>query len=139
MECESKVDLVSSDEVAELVRRFYRDVAQDDVLGPIFNDVAQVDWSEHLPKITAFWSRFLFGTEGYTGNPFREHSKVHARSPFTPAHFQRWLELFNETLDGGWRGPNVERVRVLADNVAKVHGKHLGRELNQFRSVGDDS
>jgi hypothetical protein len=24
------------------------------LLGPMFNDVARVDWSEHLPKLTAF-------------------------------------------------------------------------------------
>src|SRR5690606_25582452 len=82
-------DLDEPGDVAELVRRFYADVAQDDLLGPLFNDVARVDWSEHLPKLTAFWCRALFGIEGYVGNPFRAHLEVHARSPFTLAHFHR--------------------------------------------------
>jgi hypothetical protein len=43
-------DLDTPEEIAEMVRRFYSDVAQDDLLGPIFNDVARVDWSEHLPE-----------------------------------------------------------------------------------------
>src|SRR3546814_5694738 len=42
-------DLDDESEIAEMVRRFYADVAQDDLLGPMFNDVAQVDWSEPLP------------------------------------------------------------------------------------------
>lgn len=118
-------DLDSPEQVELMVRRFYGDVAQDELLGPIFNDVAQVDWSEHLPKLTLFWSRFLFGVRGYDGNPFRSHAAVHDRQPFTPEAFVRWLELFEETLDLYWVGPNVERVRRLAHNVARVHREQL--------------
>ncbi len=118
-------DLCDADDVADMVRRFYRDVAQDDLLGPMFNDVAQVDWSEHLPKLTAFWCRALFGTVGYAGNPFRAHQLVHARQPFTAAHFERWLELFHETIDLGWAGANAEKVKALAATVARVHGEQL--------------
>ncbi len=50
-------DLDDPGEVTEMVRRFYSDVAQDDLLGPIFNTVARVDWSEHLPKLTDYWCR----------------------------------------------------------------------------------
>jgi hemoglobin len=122
---EPSSDLDSPVEVAEMVRRFYQDVAQDDLLGPLFNDVAQVDWSDHLPKLTAFWSRALLGIEGYQGNPFRSHSEIHARSPFTVAHFERWLQLFHETVELGWVGPNATRALELAHNVARVHGQQL--------------
>jgi len=118
-------DLDSADEIAEMVRRFYQDVAQDDLLGPMFNDVAQVDWSEHLPKLTAFWCRALLGLEGYSGNPFRAHADVHARSAFTYAHFERWLSLFTDTVELGWVGPNADRALALANNVARVHANQL--------------
>jgi hemoglobin len=118
-------DLDAPDQIAEMVRRFYADVAQDDLLGPMFNDVARVDWSEHLPKLAAFWCRALLGQPGYQGNPFRAHALVHARQPFTAAHFERWLTLFDETLELGWVGPNVERARQLASNVARVHSNQL--------------
>lgn len=108
-----------------MVRRFYQDVAQDDLLGPIFNDVAAVDWSEHLPKLTAFWCRALLGIEGYSGNPFRAHAEVSERSPFTHAHFHRWLELFHDTVELGWVGPNADRALALAHNVARVHAGQL--------------
>jgi hemoglobin len=94
-------DLGGRGDVAEMVKRFYRDVAQDDLLGPMFNEVARVDWSEHLPKLIAFWCRALFGTSGYSGNPFRAHQLVHSQRAFTPAHFERWLDLFCETVDLG--------------------------------------
>lgn len=108
-----------------MVRRFYADVAMDDLLGPMFNDVARVDWSDHLPKLTAFWCRALLGQPGYRGNPFRAHAEVHAQRPFTAAHFERWLVLFHETLELGWVGPNARRAAKLADNVARVHGDQL--------------
>ena len=108
-----------------MVRRFYADVSMDDLLGPMFNDVARVDWGEHLPKLTAFWCRALLGMPGYGGNPFRAHALVHDRRPFTPAHFERWLTLFHETLELGWTGPNTRRAAELADNVAAVHSQQL--------------
>jgi hemoglobin len=118
-------DVCDRDDVAEMVKRFYRDVAQDDLLGPMFNEVARVDWSEHLPKLTEFWCRALFGTSGYSGNPFRAHQLVHAKRAFTPAHFERWLALFCETVDMGWVGANAETMKALARNVARVHSHQL--------------
>ncbi|MFV0525304.1 MAG: group III truncated hemoglobin [Acidimicrobiales bacterium] len=119
-------DLDSTDQIAEMVRRFYRDVDTDDLLGPIFNDVAEVDWDTHLPKLTAFWARALLGHDGYHGNPFGRHAAVHSVSPLEPVHFERWLKLFDATLDGGWSGPATERARALAHNVARVHSTQLG-------------
>lgn len=118
-------DLDTPDRIAEMVRRFYQDVAQDDLLGPLFNEVAAVDWSEHLPKLTAFWCRALLGIEGYEGNPFRAHAQVHQRSPFTVAHFERWLALFTDTVTTGWAGPRADRALDLARNVARVHARQL--------------
>jgi hemoglobin len=123
-------DLDTPEEIAEMVRRFYADIAMDDLLGPMFNDVARVDWSEHLPKVTAFWCRALLDLPGYAGNPFRAHEQVHDKRAFTPVHFERWLSLFHETLDLGWIGPNAERAHRLADNVARVHSQQLlGRAI----------
>jgi hemoglobin len=118
-------DLDSPEEIAEMVRRFYADVTMDDLLGPMFNDVARVDWGEHLSKLTAFWRRALLDLPGYVGNPFRAHALVHDKRAFTPAHFERWLTLFHETLELGWTGPNADRAAELADNVARVHSQHL--------------
>ena len=118
-------DLDDPEEIAEMVRRFYADVAQDELLGPLFDDVARVDWSEHLPKLTAFWCRALLGIPGYVGNPFQAHAHIHHQQPFTAAHFERWLSLFHETVELGWVGPHADRAAELADNVARVHSQQL--------------
>ena len=118
-------DLDSPEEIAEMVRRFYQDVAQDDLLGPVFNDVAQVDWNEHLPKLTMFWCRALLDIEGYVGNPFRSHALINDRAPFTMEHFDRWLELFHDTVELGWVGPHADHALELGHNVARVHSGRL--------------
>ena len=48
-----------------------------------------------------------------------------AAGTITPAHFERWLTLFHETLELGWTGPNTRRALDLADNVASVHSHQL--------------
>lgn len=118
-------DLDDPTEIAEMVRRFYWDVAQDDLLGPMFNNVARVNWAEHLPKLTAFWCRALLSIPGYEGNPYRSHQQIHDIRPFTRAHFERWLDMFFETLDLGWAGPRVDAAKALATKVAFVHSKHI--------------
>src|SRR5690606_10265653 len=118
-------DLDTPGEIAEMVRRFYADVAQDDQLGPMFNDVARVDWSEHLPKLTAFWRRALLGEAGYEGNPYRAHQLVHATAAMTTEHFVRWLELFHDVVDDGWRGPRAEQAKDLARRVGDVHCRQI--------------
>jgi hemoglobin len=117
-------DLDDPAEIAEMVRRFYADVAQDDVLGPVF-ELARVDWSAHVPKLAAFWCRALLAVPGYEGNPYRAHQLAHARQAFTLEQFDRWLELFHETLDLGWAGPKVEQAKAFARRVAEVHSRQL--------------
>ena len=75
----SRPDVCSPEAVGDVVRIFYGAVAQDELLGPVFNDVAAVDWAEHLPKLTQFWCRALLGTEGYQGNPFRAHAAINEK------------------------------------------------------------
>lgn len=108
-----------------MVRRFYADVAQDDLLGPMFEEVADVDWAEHLPKLAAFWCRALLSMPGYEGNPYRAHQEVHARRPMRREHFERWLDLFHDTVDIGWAGPKAEQAKALARKVAFVHSKQI--------------
>jgi len=48
----------------------------------------------------------------------------------------RQEELFHETLELGWIGPNARRARDLADNVARVHSHQLlGRAVSNDPAV----
>lgn len=80
--------------LARLVRLFYARVREDAALGPIFN-AAVDDWPEHLEKLTAFWSSVMRTTGRYKGSPMAAHLKH--RAAINPAHFDRWLALWNRT------------------------------------------
>jgi hemoglobin len=110
-------DLAGRADVERLVRDFYRDAAMDDLLGPVFA-AAHVDWPHHLATLTDSWCWQLFGERGYAGNPLRAHEPVHARTPFTTAHYDRWLELFEEAVDGSFAGPGAERAKGRARRMA---------------------
>lgn len=106
------------DDVARLVRAFYRDVATDDLLGPIFEGMG-VHWPTHVDTLTDFWAWQLLGETGaYRGNPLRAHEPVHARFPLTDAHYERWLELFTATIDAELSGPIADVARARAARMA---------------------
>ena len=82
--------------VSRLVDTFYARVRQDPLLGPIFETALGEDWGPHLAKLKDFWSAIALGTRRYNGRPMPAHLRLPG---LTPAHFQRWLALFRETLD----------------------------------------
>ena len=72
--------------IQRLVRGFYAEVRQDELLGPIF--AAQiVEWEPHLQQICAFWSSVLLKTGRYHGQPMLRHLPL----PIDARHFDRWL------------------------------------------------
>jgi hemoglobin len=116
---DTRHDIVGRDDIEHLVVAFYRDAAMDDLLGPIFH-AAHVDWSVHIPKLVDFWAWQLFGNRGYDGNPLRAHEPAHARTPFRREHYERWLDLFVETVDAHFAGPVAEDAKARARRMAKA-------------------
>jgi hemoglobin len=110
-------DLADRASIERLVRAFYRDVATDDLLGPVFA-AAGVDWPTHIDKLTDFWAWQLLGQPGYAGNPLRAHEPVHRQMPFTDAHFTRWLDLFNAAVDDHAAGPLADAAKQRAAKMA---------------------
>jgi hemoglobin len=78
-----------------LVHGFYAKVRQDAVLGPIFNRVIGDGWDHHLGKMCDFWSSVMMMTGRYKGTPMVAHMRL---KMVRPEHFQRWLQLFGETV-----------------------------------------
>ncbi len=111
-------DLDSPERIAAFVDRFYERLLADPELRPIFIDAAGIDLPTHLPRIRAYWRKMLLGEPGYRRHTMNIHRAVHARRPFRPADFERWLALFTTTLDAGFAGPVSERARCLATRIA---------------------
>lgn len=77
-----------------VVRSFYGTARRDPVIGHLFDGVA--DWEAHIARITTFWSSVALMSGRYHGNPMGPHLKL----PLQPAHFARWLALFETTVRG---------------------------------------
>lgn len=81
--------------IDRLVEAFYRKVRQDGMLGPVFaRRIA--DWGPHLARMKAFWGSVALNSGQYSGKPVPAHL---ALKEVRPAHFERWLALFQETLE----------------------------------------
>lgn len=118
-ELANRTDLIDRDDIERLVVAFYRYAAMDELLGPVFA-AAHIDWPSHIETLTDFWAWQLLGERGYEGNPLRAHEPVHARTPFTDAHFDRWLDLFVTTIDDQFAGPTAEMAKQRAMKMSKA-------------------
>lgn len=97
------------------VDAFYTRVQADDLLGPVFASRIQ-DWRPHLDKMYGFWSSILLGTGEYRGEPFPKHLGLGAR----PAHFERWLGLFEENMNGLFSGLKADEAIHRAQTIAQI-------------------
>jgi len=78
--------------IEKLVRAFYERVQTDPMLGPVF--AARIkNWEPHLQQMFAFWSSVALMSGRYHGQPMRKHLPL----PVDGRHFDRWLELFEQT------------------------------------------
>ena len=106
-----KSDIKSRADIELLINSFYEKVKNDDVIGYIFNNVANVNWQHHLPIMYNFWEFSLFETASYKGNLIDKHVDLNKHEPLTSAHFERWQLLFNQTLDELFAGENVLKAK----------------------------
>lgn len=117
---EAKKDIAGINDIKLLVDDFYSMVKKDNLLSPIFFEHIPAEWQPHLDKMYLFWNAALFGEKGYLGNPFSKHAKM---DTITLLHFERWLLLFNETVDAHFLGSIAEdakwRASIMADNFMR--------------------
>jgi hemoglobin len=107
-------DIRNDEDIKTFVNAFYSKVQEDERLGYIFDDVAAVDWDDHLPKMVDFWSNLLFQTGRYKGRPFRQHMPL----PIQKLDFGRWYNLFEETVDQYFKGEKANYAKEMAGKIA---------------------
>ena len=113
-----KPDLDSRENIEQFVDSFYSRVLADEHLAPIFLDVATIDLAVHLPHIKDYWCKLLLGEKAYQRHTMNIHRQLHGKQPLKAGDFQRWLTLFNATLDEGFAGERSERARQVAASIA---------------------
>lgn len=95
------------------LRDFYGTARQDAVLAPAFAGVAE--WERHIAVITGFWCSVALMTGEYHGRPMQ----AHAHLALTPAHFARWLEIFERTARAHFTPAGAEHMLEKARRIAR--------------------
>jgi hemoglobin len=110
-------DISNLEDIRLLVDEFYGKVRADSLLGPIFEEKIGDRWDKHLDIMYRFWQTILLGQgQTYFGNPFMKHAGL----PIFAGHFEQWLALWKETLEGHFSGPIAEEAYERAVKMAYV-------------------
>ena len=121
-----RFDISDRRDVACLVNMFYDRVRDDELLGPIFDDVAHVDWGSPAEDVR-LWDSVLFGTATFESTPLITHRTLARKTPLTDAEFNRWVALFQNTVDDLFTG-------TIADQ-AKQSGVRIASRMEHFIAV----
>lgn len=122
-------DISNIEDIKLLVNTFYEKVQKDDLIGPIFNEKMLGRWPEHLEKMYRFWQTLLLEEHTYSGSPFPPHKHL----PVDQTHFDRWMEIFTETVDSLFVGKLAEEAKIRAANM----GYMFNYKIEYFRNQGN--
>ncbi|MDA7920619.1 group III truncated hemoglobin [Verrucomicrobiales bacterium] len=128
-----KTDIEGRAELEILVNDFYSRVRDDLLIGPVFDEVAKVDWTSHIPKIVDFWETVLFRRGAYRGSPLHPHLALSEKTEMTRERFERWLELFDETIYSRFAGERSEHLKRIAADMGEVM---LSTDSGVFKRTG---
>lgn len=101
--------------IAQLVHEFYDDVRRDPQLQMVFDAAIGENWEPHLARMVEFWSTVMLATHEFRGNVFGTHM---ALDGVVPAHFTRWLTLFEATARRLFTPPLADEFMLVARRIA---------------------
>lgn len=113
-------NLESREDIELLVNSFYDKVVKDEAIGFFFKDVIKVDWDKHLTKMYSFWESILFGQMSYKGNPMAVHFPINQLEAMEKRHFEKWLELWKQTIEENFIGENASMAITKSENIANL-------------------
>ncbi|MEZ4722380.1 MAG: group III truncated hemoglobin [Flavobacteriales bacterium] len=108
--------LQTIDDIKTLVDAFYARIREDELLAPVFNQIIEDRWPEHLEKMYRFWQTVLLNEHTYHGSPFAPHAKLDVNK----AHFERWIDLFYQTIDEYFTGTVADEAKWRAARMAEM-------------------
>ena len=104
-------DITGIEDIQLLVNRFYEKIKVDELLSPVFaGRIPDAAWPQHLQVMYNFWASVLFAHNAYHGNPFPKHAGL----PIGTHHFDKWIQLFHETIDQNFSGPKADEAKIKA-------------------------
>jgi hemoglobin len=130
------MDIQSRIDIELLMAAFYEKVKKDYTIGYIFNDIAKVNWDHHLPIICDFWETLLLDATSYSKNAMAVHYTLNRKVPLEEKHFQRWLQLFFETIDDLFTGDIATMAKTKAKSIASLMQFKMKQENSGLNITG---
>ncbi|MEI7628549.1 MAG: group III truncated hemoglobin [Bacteroidota bacterium] len=115
-----KKDICNRIDIERLVAEFYTKVKADELLGPVFTEVVRINWEKHMPLMCDFWENAILFTGSYQGNPMDLHTHLHKAMPLQQLHFQKWNQLFINTVDHLFTGEKALLAKQRAIKISEV-------------------
>lgn len=127
-----KPDINSSEDIIRLVDTFYKKVLKDEIISHFFNEVANISWEHHMPIMYNFWESVLLDNPIYKGNPMTKHIRLDQKSRIEKVHFDRWEELWHETLDELYSGEKVKLAKKRAGELKALMSFKIQQSRNNL-------
>ena len=112
-------DITTIQDIQLLVNTFYESVRESEI-GFFFEEIAQVNWEKHLPKMYIFWQALLFADVKFDGNPMGAHFPINEKMAMEKHHFDTWLRRRKPTVDQLFSGEIAESAKSKAENIASL-------------------
>lgn len=113
-------DITNRNDIVRVLQAFYTTAFADDTIGFFFTKVVTLDLRTHIPVIADFWESVIFGTQGYRKNVMEVHQHIHSLSHIEKHHLDRWVQLFQKTIDDNFAGNNAELMKQRAQSIATL-------------------
>lgn len=124
-------EIENFDDIKLLVDVFYGKIKEDKLLKDIFNMIIQDRWPQHMETMYSFWQTVLLGERTYNGASFIPHAHL----PVVKEHFNRWLKLFDETVDAYFIGENATKAKWQANRMAEMFLHKIEYFRNNSNSI----
>jgi hemoglobin len=94
-------DIQTPDDCHDLISYFYDKLLADKEIGHFFYDLSL---DSHISRVSGFWAFILLDEAGYKGNMMEAHAHLNLKD----SDFNRWLELFHETVREHFKGEKAD-------------------------------
>ena len=114
--------------IRSMMDRFYSQILKDELVADFFIDklgdeMISDEWQRHLDLLTDFWMSTLLGDSAYKGQPVKPHLHMEGLQRAT---FERWIELFFETVDKYYTKETADIFKVRSQSIANNFMRVLG-------------
>ena len=119
---------ITRENIRIMVDRFYSKILKDELLADFFIDklgdeMITDEWQTHLNLLTDFWASITLGDSAYSGQPLKPHIDMEGLKRET---FERWLELFFETVDRLYAKEAADTFKTRSEMIANNFMRLLG-------------